>query len=108
MPPSPDELKARAAAIREELKELEADVSATRRPNADLVEPKRVRGAARKRHLLQTAVLVFANVRDVLPTSAPGRTLYYFICFYYSDLSAASLYEYEYRYTGMYSYEYNA
>lgn len=43
VPPSPDELRARAAAIREELKELEANASATRRPNADLVEPRPVR-----------------------------------------------------------------
>lgn len=43
MPPSPDELRARAAAIREELKELEADASVNRRPNAELAEPKRVR-----------------------------------------------------------------
>eukprot|EP00752_Nemacystus_decipiens_P007428 g6640.t1 len=42
MPPSPDELRARAAAIREELKELEADASVNRRPNAELAEPKRV------------------------------------------------------------------
>lgn len=43
MPPSPDELRARAAAIREELKELEANASVNRRPNAELAEPKRVR-----------------------------------------------------------------
>lgn len=43
MPPSPDELRARAAAIREELKELEATASVNRRPNAELAEPKRVR-----------------------------------------------------------------
>eukprot|EP00903_Cladosiphon_okamuranus_P008262 g7952.t1 len=41
MPPSPEELKARAAAIREELKELEANASVNRRPNAELAEPKR-------------------------------------------------------------------
>lgn len=46
MPPSPDELRARAAAIREELKELEAEASVNRRPNAELAEPKRVRAKA--------------------------------------------------------------
>ena len=46
IPPSPDELKAKAAAIREELKELEANASATNRPNADLVKPLPVRGRA--------------------------------------------------------------
>lgn len=48
VPPSPDELKARAAAIREELKQLEADrdASGTSRPNADLVKPVPVRGHA--------------------------------------------------------------
>ncbi|CAM9406197.1 unnamed protein product [Ectocarpus sp. 6 AP-2014] len=42
IPPSPETLRARAAAIREELKELEATAAATRRPNAELAEPKRV------------------------------------------------------------------
>lgn len=48
VPPSPDELKARAAAIREELKQLEADrdASGTSRPNAELVKPVPVRGRA--------------------------------------------------------------
>lgn len=51
IPPSPDELKARAAAIREELKELEANASVTRRPNAELAEPKRVRERVRGRSM---------------------------------------------------------
>lgn len=46
VPPSPDELKAKAAAIREELKLLEANVAATNRPNADLVKPVPVREQA--------------------------------------------------------------
>lgn len=46
VPPSPDELKAKAAAIREEIKELEANASATNRPNADLVKPLPVREQA--------------------------------------------------------------
>lgn len=46
IPPSPDELKAKAAAIREEIKALEANASATNRPNADLVKPLPVRGQA--------------------------------------------------------------
>lgn len=47
-PPSPDELRARAAAIREELKELEADAAITRRPNADLIDPRPVRPGQRE------------------------------------------------------------
>lgn len=43
IPPSPDELKAKAAAIREELKGLEATAEAIRRPNADLMDQRPVR-----------------------------------------------------------------
>lgn len=46
IPPSPDELKAKAAAIREEIKELEANASVTNRPNSDLVKPVPVREQA--------------------------------------------------------------
>lgn len=42
-PPSPDELRARAAAIREELKELEASAAGTRRPNVEFAEQRTVR-----------------------------------------------------------------
>lgn len=42
-PPSPDELRARAAAIREELKELEASAAETRRPNVESAEQRTVR-----------------------------------------------------------------
>lgn len=41
-PPSPDELRARAAEIREELKGLEEAAASTRRPNAELAEPRKV------------------------------------------------------------------
>lgn len=44
-PPSPDELRARAAAIREELKELEASASETRRPNVEFAEQQTVRNS---------------------------------------------------------------
>lgn len=48
VPPSPDELRARAAEIREELKELEANAAETRRPNADFIAPKPVSIAERE------------------------------------------------------------
>ena len=46
-PPSPDELRARAAAIREELKDLEASAAESRRTNTDLVEKQTVRESSR-------------------------------------------------------------
>lgn len=42
--PTPDELRARAAALREELEELEAKAAETRRPKEKLEEPQAVSG----------------------------------------------------------------
>lgn len=75
IPPSPDELKAKAAAIREEIKALEANASATNRPNADLVKPLPVRGqASDSQTLTNTSRLSQYSGCDHLSISSTGCT----------------------------------
>lgn len=73
IPPSPDELKARAAAIREELKELEANASVTRRPNAELAEPKRVRERGRDRSSVRREAGIWQSTYLPFLCVAPKR-----------------------------------
>lgn len=63
--PTPDELQARAAAVRAELKELEAKAGLTRRPNAELIEQQQQVGwgEAREQRICKALGLFFRSTR---------------------------------------------